>query len=136
MSRNLYDPTNDTLTPIGGYQSVDPELSTTSENPVQNKVVTSQIQTLTNKANTLENEKADKPLVITLPNVSSSKLAFTSADVSKIANVTADHVVIESVLSNPSAQTGDWTVTTASNSIIISGSISGTTNLTLTLIEA
>lgn len=91
---------------------------------------------ISSQIKTLANEKADKPLVITLPNVSSSKLVFTSTDVSEIANVTADHVVIESVLSTPSAQVSDWTVTTASNSIIISGSISGTTNLTLTLIEA
>ena len=81
--------------------------------------------------------KAPKPLVITLPNVSSSKLSFTSTDVASIANVNTNHVVIESVLSNPSIQTGDWTITTGSNSIVVSGSIasSGTTNLTLTLIE-
>lgn len=89
----------------------------------------SDIQTLSNKA--------DKVLVITLPNVSTSKLSFTSTDVAAIANVTADHVVIESVLSNPAAQASDWTVTTASNSIIISGTVASgaTTNLTLTLIK-
>ena len=51
------------------------------------------------------------------------------------ANVTANHVVINSVLSNPSAQTGDWTITTSSGSLTISGSISGSTTLTLYLIE-
>jgi hypothetical protein len=49
--------------------------------------------------------------------------------------ITADHVVVNSVLSNPSAQTGDWTVTTTSGQVSISGSISGTTNITLYLIE-
>ena len=51
------------------------------------------------------------------------------------ANLTANHVVINSVLSNPSAQTGDWTVTTSSGSLSISGSISGSTTITLYLIE-
>ena len=51
------------------------------------------------------------------------------------ANLTASHVVINSVLSNPSAQTGDWTVTTSSGSLSISGSISGSTTITLYLIE-
>lgn len=40
---------------------------------------------------------------------------------------------IHSVLSNPSAQTGDWTVTTSNGSLTISGSINGTTNITLYL---
>ena len=47
--------------------------------------------------------------------------------------ITADHVVVNSVLSNPSAQTGDWTVTTSAGSLTISGTISGSTTLTLYL---
>lgn len=68
-------------------------------------------------------------------------LVLTSASFSSLpqtlsnANITADHVVIESVLSNPSAQTGDWTVTTASGTATISGTISGSTTLTLYLIK-
>lgn len=42
-------------------------------------------------------------------------------------------VVIDSTLGTPSAQTGDWTVTTAANSVTIAGSISGSTTLTLVL---
>lgn len=49
------------------------------------------------------------------------------------SNITADHVVVNSVLSNPSAQTGDWTVTTAAGSLTIAGSISGSTTVTLYL---
>ena len=62
MSRNLYDSSNDTLTPLAGYQSIDSALSSTSGNPVMNRVVkaalddkadastvASQIQTLSNK---------------------------------------------------------------------------------------
>ena len=45
--------------------------------------------------------------------------------------------VIRSVLSNPSAQTGDWTVTTSVSgnelTVTISGTISGTTDITLYL---
>jgi hypothetical protein len=49
------------------------------------------------------------------------------------AAITADHVVLNSVLSNPSAQTGDWTVTTSAGSLTISGTISGSTTITLYL---
>lgn len=51
------------------------------------------------------------------------------------AKITSTMKVIHSVLSNPSAQTGDWTVTTNNGSLSISGSISGTTNITLYLAE-
>lgn len=51
------------------------------------------------------------------------------------ANLTANHVVVNSVLSNPSAQTSDWTITTSARSLSISGSISGSTTITLYLIE-
>lgn len=52
------------------------------------------------------------------------------------SSITANHVVVNSVLSNPSAQTGDWTVTTSSGSVSVSGSISGSTTLTLYLISS
>ena len=48
-------------------------------------------------------------------------------------NITSDMVVTNSVLGTPSAQTGDWTVTTANGSLTIAGSISGSTTLTLYL---
>lgn len=47
--------------------------------------------------------------------------------------ITADHVVVNSVLGTPSAQTGDWTVTTLDGSLTVSGTISGSTTLTLYL---
>lgn len=49
------------------------------------------------------------------------------------SNIMSNHVVLNSVLSNPSAQTGDWTVTTSNGSATINGSISGSTSLTLYL---
>lgn len=45
--------------------------------------------------------------------------------------ITANHVVVDSVLSNPSAQTGDWTVTTSAGQAVIAGDISGTTDITI-----
>lgn len=51
------------------------------------------------------------------------------------ADVTATQEVVNAVLSNPSAQISDWTVTTSAGSVTVSGSISGSTTLTLYLAE-
>ena len=54
------------------------------------------------------------------------------------SDITANMEVIHSVLSNPSAQAGDWTVTTSDGSLTISGSQSlqaGATYITLYLAE-
>ena len=50
--------------------------------------------------------------------------------------ITADMVVVNSALGTPSAQTSDWTVTTANGSATITGSISGSTTLTLYLMKS
>ena len=50
--------------------------------------------------------------------------------------ITADMVVVNSTLGTPSAQTGDWAVTTANGSATITGSISGATTLTLYLMKS
>jgi len=66
-------------------------------------------------------------------------IAYTSTSFSSlpqtftVTGVDSQYVVVNSVLSNPAAQTGDWTITTSSNSVTVSGSISGTTTLTLYL---
>ena len=60
-----------------------------------------------------------------------SSLPATISD----TNITADMEVIHSVLGTPSAQTDDWTVTTSAGSAVISGSISGSTTITLYLVE-
>ena len=52
------------------------------------------------------------------------------------SNISPKHVVVNAVLSNPSAQTGDWTVTTSAGSADISGSIDGSTAITLYLAAA
>lgn len=50
--------------------------------------------------------------------------------------ITADMVVVNSVLGTPSAQTSDWTVTTAGGSVTVTGDISGSTALTLYLMKS
>ena len=50
------------------------------------------------------------------------------------AAITADMVVLESWLSNPSAQAGDWTVTTSNGSLVVSGTIAASKATALTLI--
>lgn len=52
------------------------------------------------------------------------------------ANITSTMELINSVLGTPSAQTGDWTVTTGTGTLTVSGSISGSTTLTLYLAES
>lgn len=44
-----------------------------------------------------------------------------------------EHIVVNSVLGTPSAQTSDWTVTSSDGSLTISGTMSGSTTLTLYL---
>ena len=50
--------------------------------------------------------------------------------------ITADMVVVNSVLGTPSAQTSDRTVTTADGSVTVTGDISGSTALTLYLMKS
>lgn len=67
---------------------------------------------------------------VTLPGVSSSKRTFTAN------GITADHeMVVEgfAYFSNPSAVTGTLSITTAANSITVTGNLSGTTNIIVTL---
>ena len=68
-----------------------------------------------------------KVLVVTLSAFSSLPATFYETA------VTADHVCIKAELGTPSAQTGDWTVTTSAGELTISGSISGSTTATLYL---
>ena len=69
-------------------------------------------------------------LVIAVSSVSSLPKTVSNA------NIGSDMVVVNSVLSNPAAQTGEWTVTTGSGTLTIAGTISGTTNVTLYLMKS
>ena len=47
--------------------------------------------------------------------------------------ITSRHIVLRAIFGTPSAQTGTWTVDTANGSLTITGTISGSTTLTLVL---
>lgn len=70
-----------------------------------------------------------RPLEITASTVSSLPLQISDS------RILEDHKVKpgDCYLGNPSAQTGDWTVTTADGAVTIAGAISGTTDITLWL---
>lgn len=72
---------------------------------------------------------------VMLRKVSKSSVSSLPTTISSSA-ITEHMECIHSVLSNPSAQTGDWTVSTSNGSLTITGSISGTTNITLYLAVA
>lgn len=71
-----------------------------------------------------------RPLQINLGTISS--LPVTVSD----DRITADHICkpADCLLSLPSAQTSDWTVTTSDGSVSVSGSISGSTTATIWLV--
>ena len=74
------------------------------------------------------NDIADLPvLVVSCGTISTLPSTINDDD------ITEDMVVVNQTLGNPAAQTGDWTVSTSNGSLTISGSISGSTTLTLYL---
>lgn len=75
----------------------------------------------------LTGEEIDKRIIYLSTTVSS--LPHTVSN----ANITAKHIPIQWWLGTPSAQVSDWTVVTSAGSLTISGTISGTTILELTL---
>ena len=85
------------------------------------------ITSVTKLFDTVSNVRSLQTLVIDVPSISSLPITVTDARIEK------DHVVMNSILSNPSAQTDDWTVNTSDGSLSINGSISGSTDLTLYL---
>lgn len=68
-------------------------------------------------------------------------LEFTLSGISSLpqtitdSKITDKHVCTSAILSNPSAQTADWTCTTSDGQAVISGTnaISGTTDITIRL---
>lgn len=69
-------------------------------------------------------------LVVSVPSFSSLPQTISNA------SITANMVVMNSVLSNPAAQISDWNVDTAAGSLTISGSIGGSTTLTLYMLKS
>lgn len=60
-----------------------------------------------------------------------SALPYTAGN----SRITANHRVVNMVLSNAAAAPSDWTYTTTNGSVTLSGTISGTTNVFLYLSE-
>lgn len=89
------------------------------------------VRTVNNVSPTNGNVDVSETRVLTLDIASFSSLPQTVSNV----NINSNMVVLNSVLGTPSSQTGDWTVTTNNGSLTISGSISGSTTLTLYLME-
>lgn len=79
---------------------------------------------------TVQEEFDNKDLVFDIASFSSLPKTITNNA------ITADHILSEATLGTPSAQTGEWTVTTVAGSATISGSISGSTTLKLVLTKA
>jgi hypothetical protein len=71
-----------------------------------------------------------KTLVVDIPSFSSLPQTINNT------NITSDMIVVNSVLSTPSVQTSDWTVTTSTGSLTIAGTISGSTSVTLDLTKS
>ena len=82
-------------------------------------------------ASEIKQHNKNVPPIVKVVFSSFSTLPQTVSD----TNVTATQEVVNAVLSNPAAQTGDWTVTTAAGSVTVSGTINGSTTLTLYLAE-
>lgn len=78
---------------------------------------------------TLGVAEAGLPLQVSISSVSSLPQTVNKAE------ITATMICQPGgcYLSNPTAQTGDWTVTTAAGSVTVSGTISGTTDIVLYL---
>ena len=72
---------------------------------------------------------SSRVLKVALNNIQSLPCIIQNADVK------SNMIVINSYLSDPGAQLDDWTVTTGSGTISISGTMRGTTSMILTLIE-
>lgn len=66
-------------------------------------------------------------LVVDCGTVSSLPVTITNTE------ITDDMVAMKADLGTPSAQTSDWTIDTSDGSLIISGTVSGSTTLTLYL---
>lgn len=85
--------------------------------------ITTQIKAIVDRSNEL------LPLEVSKANVSSLPTTITNAGITSDMKVKPG----DAYLSNPVAQTSEWNVVTSTGAVTISGSISGTTNVTLWL---
>lgn len=76
----------------------------------------------------LTGEEIDKRIVT----INCGTISSLPATISN-TNILAKHIPLQWWFGTPAAQAGNWTVTTSAGSLTISGTISGTTTLTLAL---
>lgn len=100
----------------------------TSISGIGNGTPTGAISNLDERVTTVVTDA--KVLVISMNNISNLPTSVTDA------RIKSDMVVINSVLSNPSAKIGEWTVTTSNGSLTVAGSILAATNITLYLAKS
>ena len=79
------------------------------------------------------NTALEKREVYVLTTGNFSALPFTYPTSGTDSNIESDMVVVKSYLSTPSAQGSNWTVSTASGSLTITGTYNGTTETNITL---
>ena len=126
MNRLSYDPYDSSITDV-----VFNEVTNGYVDPANETETRKQLSTPFKQVKDFINSEI-MPLSITVTSSSFNSLPQTISN----TKITSDHVVVNAVLSNPSAQTGDWTVTTSNGSLTISGTINGTTTITLNLIKS
>jgi len=102
------------------------------------ELIPTRVSTLETNVGTLQTDvetlgtKTDKLEALVIDCGTVSTLPKTVTD----ASIEDDMVALNSELGTPSAQTGDWTVTTSAGSLTVSGTISGSTTLKLYLMKS
>ena len=84
---------------------------------------------------TVQPASSSECLVIDCGTISSLPKTITDSDISG-RHIESDMVVVNAVIGTLSAQSNNWSVTTGDGTLTISGSISGSTTLTLYLMKS
>ena len=99
--------------------------------------IATSLDALATRVNTIETAR----LPAIEQNVHGERVIIVSGTISSLpatlsnTDITADHVVINAVLSNVGAQGSDWTFTTSDDTVTISGTLNKSTNVTLYLLK-
>jgi len=125
------DAANAALAAENAQEATEQIVSTYEQIPTKVSTLESNVGTLQDNVEALGTKTGKlEALVIDCGTVSSLPKTVTDA------NIEDDMVVVNSEIGTPSAQTGDWTVTTSAGSLTVSGTISGSTTLKLYLMKS
>jgi len=98
---------------------------------VTSSELTSELSDVVRTSDLSDGAYVNAPRYVNLGSVSTLPGTWT------VTGITTDMVCSEAILGTPSAQTGDWTVNTdTAGQITVSGSISGTTTVTLVMVPS